>query len=386
MAHFRLALATPQFWPLIGDVPNHLLSLAHCLAAADQQITVVSAWWKPSWPRQMSLGSVSLLRLRGAPHSGWGTLRWMYSLSGWLREPAAAEFDGLIVAGLRHEAYVALGALAKSRRPVVLLAGEGDVDWQRTATFGSRIAARCRAARAIVAPSQPIADELAAAGYSRETITIIPRRVAVPPPQSPRLREEARAALAAANYDLVTTGSAPVALAVGRLDKLHRFGDLVRAWRIVTARRPEARLWIVGDGPEREKLYRQIGDLDQRFRVLIPGAFDCCEELLHAADVLLAPGAHAVPPLILLQAQAAGLPVIAADAPALRMHVLPEETGLVYPAGDQKALAAAVLRLFDNPATAVALGSAARQQIQTSPRPNDEAADYLTLLEHLCKE
>ena len=93
----------------------------------------------------------------------------------------------------------------------------------------------------------------------------------------------------------MTTFNSQVALAVGRLDAAHRFGDLVRAWRIVTARRSEARLWIIGDGPERDTLYRQIGDLDQRFRVLLPGTFDCLDDLIQASDMLLIPSASAVP-------------------------------------------------------------------------------------------
>src|SRR5262249_1995340 len=102
MAQLRLAIATPRFWPLIGDESNHLLNLANSLSAAGHRITIVSALWTGTWPRQISIGSIPLLRLRGAPRGGWGTLRWMYSLSGWLRGPVATELDGLIVAGLRH--------------------------------------------------------------------------------------------------------------------------------------------------------------------------------------------------------------------------------------------------------------------------------------------
>ena len=155
-----------------------------------------------------------------------------------------------------------------------------------TATLGSRIASRCQEARAIVATSNDLASELSQRGFAADRITVIDRTASIPPPRSPQARIDARAALAAVNYDLATTANTQVALAIGRLDVEHRFGDLVRAWRIVTARRPEARLWIVGDGPERERLYQQIGDLDQRFRALLPGTFDCLDELFQASDAL----------------------------------------------------------------------------------------------------
>jgi glycosyltransferase involved in cell wall biosynthesis len=200
---------------------------------------------------------------------------------------------------------------------------------------------------------------------------------------SPASRDGARAALAAVNADLVLTAKATVALAVGRLDAEHRFSDLIRAWRIVTARQPEARLWIVGDGPERERLYRQVGDLDQRFRVLIPGTFDCLDDLIQASDMLLVPSQHVVPPIALLHAQTAGLPVILAQSPMVEALVRNGETGFVYPLGDVKSLAAAVLQLIEQPAIGVQIGAAARAASATQPTPIDEAQGYVEIISRL---
>jgi glycosyltransferase involved in cell wall biosynthesis len=207
--------------------------------------------------------------------------------------------------------------------------------------------------------------------------------VPIAPPRNPIRHEEARAALAAANYDLVTTKETPVVVAAARFDDEHRLGDLVRAWRIVSATRSDARLWILGDGPARDRLYRQIGDLDLRFRVLLPGTFDSSQEVLQAADLLVVPAAHTVPPIAMLEAMAAGLPVIAADAPGIREAVEPELTGLIFPAGEVKALAAALLRLIENPAEGVRLGSAAREQMRTAPEVAAEATQYIALFRRL---
>ena len=380
MAPLRLAIVTPRFWPLVGDGPTHLLRLAESLLAAGHVVTVVTPQWKRSWPTQMSIGSVSLVRLPGRAHGGWSTLRWMYGLAKWLRN---CRLDGVLVAGLKHEAYVALGAARRTGTPTILIAGEDDLAWQQSAALGGRIAARCHECPAIVAPNTEIAGQLRQAGFSDDRIAVIPRRVPIPLPQTAHSRDDARAALAAVNYDLVTTANTQVALAVGRFDEAHRFGDLVRAWRIVTARRPEARLWIIGDGPERERLYQQIGDLDQRFRAQLPGTFDSLDELFCASDMLLVAGSHAVAPLAMFEAQAAGLPVIAANTPAMREQVAPERTGLLYPVGDFKAIAAAVLRLIEQPDVAVAFGAAGRENAQAAATPQQEAAEYVALFERL---
>jgi glycosyltransferase involved in cell wall biosynthesis len=379
IAHLRLAIVTPRFWPLVGDTAAHLLQLCQSLIELGHQPTVVTPRWQRGWPEQMLIGSLPLVRLRGSARGGWSTLRWMYSLGGWLREQTD-RLDAILVAGLRQEAYVALGAARTNGAITMPLAEEDDLQWQQTATLGARIAARCREARTIVAPTEEIAEALQRGGFAAECITVVPRTAAVPPICSAAARDAARASLAAANYDLMTANNAQVALAVGHLAAAQRFGDLVRAWRIVTARRPETRLWIVGDGPDREALYRQIGDLDQRFRAMLPGTFDCLDELLRASDMLLVPAPHASPSQALLEAQACGLPVIAADGPAVRTRIAHEQTGVLYPMGDIKALADAVCGLIERPGSAIAYGSAARAAAQSRPTPHDEAQAYIDLI------
>jgi glycosyltransferase involved in cell wall biosynthesis len=214
-------------------------------------------------------------------------------------------------------------------------------------------------------------------------MTVIQRRVPIPPSRSPQAQADARAALAAVNYDLVTTATAPVALTAGRLDEAHRFGDLVRAWRIVGARRSEARLWILGDGPLRDRLYSQIGDLDQRFRVLIPGTFDSLLEIMQAADLFLVPAPHQVPPLALVESLAAGLPVISTDAPAIRDLVPSDADGMFVAAGEIQSLASAISNQFEHPGPGILRASVIRQHLQAQPTPTDEAAAYAELFERL---
>src|SRR5438093_7311568 len=141
MAHLRLAIVTPRFWPLVGDAPAHLLQLAESLIALGHEPMVVTPRWQRSWPERMMVGSLPLIRLRGSARGGWSTLRWMYSLAAWLREQGGRGLDAVLVSGLKHEAYVALGAARRTGVTTILLAGEDDLEWQSTATLGARIAA-----------------------------------------------------------------------------------------------------------------------------------------------------------------------------------------------------------------------------------------------------
>jgi hypothetical protein len=218
----RLALLAPRFWPHWGDAERRLLMLAEGLVAAGHRVTVVAPRWRKAWPAEMCVGTVPLVRLRGSHKSGWSTLRWMYSLSRWLKDHADS-LDAALVGGLRHEAYVAIRVLSDRQSPVIVEARPGDLAWQRTATFGSRIARRCLSATAVIAPTQTIAEQLRAAGFDESKLRVIPWTIEIPPPRSPGQREAARIAVASVNSDLITTDATPLGLAIGRLDAEHRF-------------------------------------------------------------------------------------------------------------------------------------------------------------------
>jgi glycosyltransferase involved in cell wall biosynthesis len=370
----RLAVVTPRFWPLLDDRSLHLLRLSEALATAGCKVTVVTPRWTRVWPEQMALGPVELIRLPGSLAGSLSTLRWMYSLGRWLRNPPA---DVVLVAGLKREAELALAAAKHWPTAAILLAGEDDASMEHKVADHLRAATPGREPGTIACPTDQLAAFFRAAGISANKITIIPRAAATRPPRSLETRAAARLALAAVNYDLATTANSIVALAVGHLDEAHRFGDLVRAWRIVSARRPEAKLWIVGDGPERQRLYQHIGDLDQRFRIMLPGMFERLDELLQACDLLLVPGSHLVPPLALLDAIAAGIPVVAAASPSAQQVIDVSETNYLYPPGDIKALAECVFQVIER------LNNGLKPPKCSHRISTDEAAEYLALINRL---
>lgn len=379
----RLALVTPRFWPLTDDAATHLLRLAEEFRKAGHRVTVVTASWHSTWPHEVLVREIPVVRLKGAPRGGWSTLRYMFGLTRWLKQHRH-ELDALLVTSLRYEAYAALVTLAGSKVRVAMqsdLTGPaGDAAWQRTARFGSRIARRCREARRIVAASELVAAELTAAGYDPASITVIPHGVPLPPAASACQREYAREALAGVNHDLATRNEDPVVLAIGRLVPEAGFAHLVKAWKHVAARFPAARLWIVGDGPERERLYQLTGDLDLRQRAFLPGVFSDDRELLEAADIYVEPATEDGPVLPLVEALASGVAAVATDLPGHRAWIDANRTGLLVSPSDVKGLAAAIISLLDQPARRIDIGSAARQRIARSHSLDACARRYLEVL------
>jgi glycosyltransferase involved in cell wall biosynthesis len=132
-----------------------------------------------------------------------------------------------------------------------------------------------------------------------------------------------------------------------------RSGDKLASYRLLgkALKRIEARPWVllvVGDGEARAEVEQAL-DFPGRVRYL--GRLDgtAIDNLHAAADIGVWPAINEAYGMALLEAQAAGLPLVAGDRPGIRQIVIDGETGLLTPEGDAAAFAAAVERLLDHP-------------------------------------
>lgn len=362
----RIALVTRRFWPLVGGAEIAMANIACELRRQGCSVVLLTAQWQSHWPREVVHREIPVMRLPNPPQRGWGTLRYMLALGRWLRRHAV-KLDLVYVSMLKHDAYAALNALGHTPVPVVLRAegaGEsGDCAWQQTARFGGRIRRACQEADGLIAPSQAIRDELLAAGYPPSQTHYIPNGVTVGPPRSNERRLAARHALAEVNLDLGTEAGDRVAVYTGRLEQAKGLVELVQAWPTVLKRFPDARLWLAGEGSAREELFELVLDLDLRGHVMMPGCFDDVQDLLYAADLFVLPSYVEGMSLSLLEAMAAGLPVVASDIPGNRALVDHGVHGLLAPSHSPVQLARAILEAWERPERAAALGQAARQRV-----------------------
>ena len=362
MDPLRLVMVTRRFWPLVGRAESVLGRLAVELADRGHRVTVVTAKWQPNWPANVRFHEVPVVRLPCPPRGGFSTYRYVRSLIRWLRSHRK-DYDLIYISGLKHEAYAATRAVGR-RLPVVLRAEragrEGDCLWQLDARGGRRIKAACLHASAFLGTSRPIVDELEAAGYPRSRIHDLPNGVPILPPSNSTAKQSARRVLQSANASLTLPEQTPLAVYAGRLDRSRRLKYLVAAWRTIVDRWPNARLWLVGMGADQPALLRQIEERNLTGRVLPIGVFHGIEDVLAAADLFVTPSTEPGVSVALLEAMAAGLPVVAADTPSHRSVLTDQQDGLLTPPDDANALATAMFRLIDRPKLAGALGYAAR--------------------------
>ena len=133
--------------------------------------------------------------------------------------------------------------------------------------------------------------------------------------------------------------------------------------RLVCEKLPAARFLIVGDGPERTKLESLARSLGVAEAVRFLGTRSDVDEVLSLLDVLLLTSHMEANPICLLEAMAAGKPVVATRVGSVAETVLPGLSGYLVSPGDCAGMAACVLELFGDRNRAAEMGRAGREHV-----------------------
>jgi glycosyltransferase involved in cell wall biosynthesis len=202
-----------------------------------------------------------------------------------------------------------------------------------------------RAADRIVVTSEAVADYLVMRhGVDRGRLRIVPNAIDVDrfaPARPPRPEKG-------------------LIVFVGRLVPEKRLDVLVAAAASV----PGARLLLIGDGPERERLAQQAAAAGVPLELAGTVPNTEVAAWLARAEIFALPSAYEGQPKALLEAMACGLPVVGSDVPGVRDIVRHGETGWLVPAGDVGALAVALAALSSDPGLRERLGLAGRTAVQ----------------------
>jgi poly(glycerol-phosphate) alpha-glucosyltransferase len=150
------------------------------------------------------------------------------------------------------------------------------------------------------------------------------------------------------------------AVMVARLAPQKRLEDAVRAWPLVTAAVPGARLELWGGGPERPMLEELIAEVGAGASVTLMGHTDVVAGELVRAALLVVSSRYEGHPLAITEAFAAGTPVVAYDISYGPAEIVEDGvSGLLVPAGDVEALAAAAASILGDTERVSAMSRAA---------------------------
>lgn len=343
---------------LIGGTPTVVRELAIRLKRQGMNIEVAClAKWGPVADQIHAAGiTVTALEARGAWDLG------VFSrLSFLVQERQIDVVLSFLVHANVAAAYMRRG---KGRRPVRLIQSIQTTQLKpRWHWIAQGVAAR-RAERIIV-PSQSIADVAQArSAIPASQIQVIPNAIDAD-------------AFANVKPQPLDGPTAPVGF-IGRLDPVKRIDDLIAAMGQLT---PEYHLAIFGEGGHRPALEKQIARLGLADRVSLKGAVNRPQDALSSIGALVLPSEAEGFGLVLIEAMAAGVPVVATNAPGIRDVVEHEQTGLLVPVGDPPAIASALRRLRENPAPRSTLVMNARKMVRQRYAWAPVLAAYRAVLE-----
>jgi phosphatidylinositol alpha-mannosyltransferase len=341
----RIALSCPYDWHAPGGVQVHVRGLAEALSARGHQVLVLAPGSAPAaepWVR--IVGRPLRVPYRGtvAPIAfsprAWSAVRGRLRAFGpdvvHVHEPLAPS--------------VSMLATLAATAPVVATF-HAHLDRSRLLELSAPVLRRLHGQiRLSVAVS-----EAAAAFWRRALagpIRIVPNgvdveRFAEPGPPAEGLPQGRRV------------------LWVNRLDPQKGFPVMLRAFESLARERPDVCLVVAGDGPDRAAADR----LPERARARLVRLGTVPHEQLqryHAAADVFASAATGQESfgIVLVEAMAAGVPVVATDIAGYREVVRHEVDGLLVPPGDAPALAAAIGRVLDDPELASRLSAAGRER------------------------
>lgn len=224
-----------------------------------------------------------------------------------------------------------------------------------------------------IAVSDSIARELTEAfGLSADKVVTIHNGIDTAPFLVPQSRSLARESLG-------VTSDAPVVGLAARFSTQKGLGYLVAATPELVKRMPGIRVVIGGSGPLEVPLREQAARLGVSESILWPGQIADMPRFLAALDVYVSPSVTEGFSLALIEAGAAGVPVVATRVGGVPEVILDGDTGLLVVPGDPHALAAAVLAFIGDPKTASRLSAAARLRAVSAFSPKRMLDDTLAV-------
>jgi len=233
--------------------------------------------------------------------------------------------------------------------------------WVRVAQVGWYRGLDCyeRSERMVV-PAPDMARHFRELGFAGE-IAVLPHFA-----HGERLAPTERSAFA-------TPADARVVLGLGRFDPLKGFDIAVRALADV----PGAYLWLAGEGPQEPELRRLAVELGVAERVRFLGWRDDVSALLGRADALIVPSRTEALSLVVLEAWAEGVPVIASATPGPSYLIVHGTSGLLVPIGDWAALASAVRDVLRSPSLVTTLAAGGRRRLTEGFTEQATVAAYM---------
>jgi glycosyltransferase involved in cell wall biosynthesis len=257
-----------------------------------------------------------------------------------------------------------------------IVAGERCIDPWKSAWQLTIDRALAKRTDRIVTNSTGVKEFYVSRGLPAEKFAIIPNGIAPSSVNEPPAREALLA-------ELNLPAHSRLIGAVGRLWPQKRIKDLIWAADLLKSTRDDTHLLIIGDGPQRERLirYREQNHITDRVHFL--GERDDVPQLMPHFDALWLGSEYEGQSNAIMEAMAAGIPVVATDIAGNRDLVVEGVTGYLVPLGDRFEFTRRTHWLLDDESLRRRLGEAGRQRVLSEFTVENMVARHAALYREL---
>jgi phosphatidylinositol alpha-mannosyltransferase len=360
----KIGLVCPYIYPESGGVAQHVRFLYENLRVAGHDVRIITA---SHGPQRASEGDILRIGVGfSMPTNGsMGTLTFSPRYLGQVRDLLARErFDLLHF----HEPFVPFLSLflLRESRSVNVATFHAYAGFSPSYEFGSRVlgghAARLHGRIAVSAAARHFIDRFFPGDYK-----VIPNGVDVP---------RFSGAVPISRWQ----DGVPNVLFVGRLEPRKGVLDLLKAHRILRKTGSGNRLLVVGSGPQEREARRYVATRGLQAVEFLGRVSDGEKaQLLKTVDVFVSPATGGESfGIVLLEAMAAGAPIVCSDIHGYKGVVRRDREGLLVPPHEPKELARAIARLIGDPALRAEMRAAGQVRVESFswPRVAARVEDY----------
>ena len=224
------------------------------------------------------------------------------------------------------------------------------------------------------------------AKYAEQTIHLPPEKlVVVPNGVDPNDYRSLPSKAEARNLSQLPD-SALIIGAIGRMHRVKGLSILLRAFAQLAELHRTVHLLFVGEGPDRQLLIDQAQDFGLNSKVTFLAFQKDIPKLLPALDLFVSASLHEGMPNAILEAMAAGLPVVATDVGGTPEVVQDGQTGFLVPPGEYEALAISICKLLEDPDLRCRMGKEGKERVAKNFSIEQMTQQFEQLYEQLLVE
>jgi glycosyltransferase involved in cell wall biosynthesis len=376
---FKIIMVTERYSPIWGGAENQLRQLIPHLLEQNHIVRVVTRRWDSGFLKYDRVDDVPVIRLGIPGQSQLATLVFVCHLLVFLIWNSSKSDIFHSHGAVKMGVICRIASLLNGRKNIVKIATAGKIVSLQRSFTGRALLYFFKKSDAVICMTKEIENELAHIGFPEERTVKIPNAVdcsrffrQFSEHERRRFREKQH-----------LPGNACLITFVGRL--VHRKGldTLIRAWRGIVVGRTDIYLLVIGSGKDQPDsieadIKKQISD-DQINNVLLLGETDNPEYYLANGDIFVFPSRQEGFPNALMEAMAAGLPVVASRIGGNVELVEDGLTGLLFERDSPDDLCKCIEKLYETKELMLLLGGNARKLMEKNYSFSTIARRYSSL-------